>query len=84
MMEKTYWKDGVGFQTRAKIRPSDLEPELKPCPFCGSTAAHLSDLSGKLNEWQVKCDRCGSRTQRFREIFNCVSTWNTRIETEKA
>lgn len=47
-----------------------LEPELKPCPFCGSTHITRADNSNK-----VSCESCGAQV-----YWDCIDhiNWNRR------
>ncbi len=62
------------------------KPELKPCPFCGSTLIALEcyNISSDENPyWQICCDHCGAMSgkryveyeyvdQAFESITNAI------------
>lgn len=65
-----------------------MNPELKPCPFCGSSIApSLQDTeeAGRLptNDWQVVCDftnrGCGGSSGFRPTQEKAIELWNTRI-----
>ena len=41
--------------------------ELKPCPFCGTTATSLDEWNRVFSWYRVQCDnpKCGSRTRDY-------------------
>lgn len=59
---------------------------LKPCPFCGSDAALVSDpehlCSGNiLQMWRIEClgDECGVRTPKTCAKRTAVEMWDRRV-----
>jgi len=70
------------------------KPELKPCPFCGSTKIELEYYDKPAPYWQICCNNCGACTRReyvkyeyvnqaFESIANTiekvVNDWNKRV-----
>jgi len=73
------------------MNPSN--PEVKPCPFCGTTYIHVVDGSGY--RWRVaECTNCGARAGEVRVIrhegytaiqqetaawIDAMKEWNERV-----
>ena len=67
-----------------------MEPELKPCPFCGSSKTIVSPVSpedGRHTDRQVRCENCGARgpvaddaDAALTEWSDCATGWQP-IET---
>ena len=56
------------------------ETELKPCPFCGSEAAFLSETA------TIKCKKCGGAfivTNPLISRLEAVNAWNRRADNEQ-
>ena len=72
--------------------------ELKPCPFCGSTAVmercdkygqyHTKDigvvmLMGRdMSHKMVICERCGIRTKAYLTERGAFNAWNRRVDAD--
>jgi hypothetical protein len=50
----------------------EVEPELKPCPFCQVDAARMGTR-------YVMCDCCGARTRNCTSRNEAITAWNKRI-----
>lgn len=55
-------------------------PELKPCPFCGSTNA--IERETVTYQWVCLCDNCGASTAVYDEKDEAIEAWNRRVENE--
>ena len=51
------------------------EPELKPCPFCGSSDVAI--LKG-CELYTAKCNTCLARSQSVFSKSHAISLWNKR------
>lgn len=58
-----------------------FDPELKPCPFCGSSLVRVTTDD---DDTYVECDICGGRTQDTVSAPIAVALWNRRDEMDKA
>lgn len=56
----------------------DTMPDLKPCPFCGSTHIRLQRpvRDGQLI-WQARCATCGAELCHP-DRDHAITRWNTR------
>ena len=55
------------------------QPELKPCPFCGSEA----DISiRKFCFVKICCTKCFAETDGYKEIDEAYNAWNMRVNNE--
>lgn len=89
-LEKAY-KKGYDDALRKQSESKSKEPELKPCPFCGTSVKMLKipihEYSGCYN-FEVKCPHCGCSVDyidsdtiyRSEEeaIANVTKAWNER------
>lgn len=55
----------------------DDDIELKPCPFCGSTAGIYVSYEG---EYVVRCDYCRIGTVLTKNEQDAIELWNHRTE----
>ena len=55
----------------------DDDIELKPCPFCGSTAGIYVSYEG---EYVVRCDYCRIGTVLTKNEKDAIELWNHRTE----
>lgn len=57
-----------------------MTEELKPCPFCGSTATHHHQSAG--GDFAVECSDCGARGPLDTAFGGCdeYEAWNRRAE----
>ena len=53
-----------------------MEPELKPCPFCGGKA-HIEQYGTARQSTSYSCEDCGCRLETG-EVFNIGDDWNRR------
>lgn len=56
---------------------------LKSCPFCGNNEPRFVSYlqlyaSEKVPHYQVRCDRCGARTDISRSRELAIEAWNRR------
>ena len=71
---------------------TELERELKPCPFCGGEAGlnYVGEMDGNIRYLTayVVCRGCGTRTRSFivdgyygvmTTEQDAVETWNRRV-----
>ena len=59
-----------------------MKPELKPCPFCGSTPKLIDagwDMFDGLveNSFCVDCDKCDTSTSWYDTPEQAAKSWNT-------
>lgn len=63
------------------------QPELKPCPFCGSRGLTLVSFDpfdgymGDCRYFAVKCLNCGATIKELKPDV-CVEKWNRRTNNE--
>ena len=57
----------------------DDDIELKPCPFCGSTAGIYVSYEG---EYVVRCDYCRIGTVLTKNEQDAIELWNHRTEVK--
>lgn len=59
-------------------------PDLKPCPFCGSTHIRLQRpvRDGQLI-WQARCAACGAELCHP-DRDHAIARWNTRVDNLKS
>lgn len=55
-------------------------PELKPCPFCGSSEIALQQEYGHLPMFFVGCDNCGASASYTETEEEAIEAWNERKE----
>lgn len=55
----------------------DMDQELKPCPFCGSTA-ELRDDGDEYYPYWVNCNECVGCTGECPTKELAIKAWNTR------
>ena len=69
------------------------KPELKPCPFCGSTDVKIEENSieyedGEIEEdWLIECHGCGSAFIASNAGMPCtkdelIARWNRRADNQ--
>lgn len=56
---------------------SEININLKPCPFCGGHATMIYD---NQDGYQIYCDNCYIRTEDFDDKDECVKTWERRVK----
>jgi len=63
---------------RYRVTLEPIEPELKPCPFCGASGAYLGILHQPTH--RVWCKRCGVTTEMVGEMTraDAIAAWNRR------
>lgn len=66
------WQDSICPDWIAK------EPELKPCPFCGSTNLTIWE-STLSNTRHMRCKRCGARGPNATGRYGVIEGWNERL-----
>lgn len=58
-----------------------MENELKPCPFCGSTAIYY-EWTPKTKNTRVTCTKCHAEIVSLLESgYTAFLLWNSRNET---
>lgn len=55
----------------------DDDIELKPCPFCGSTAGLYVSYEGR---YAVRCNYCRIGTDLTKNEQDAIELWNHRTE----
>ena len=55
--------------------------ELKPCPFCGGTDLYI-DGGEFLQDFEVRCVKCGGRVCYFATKAEALAAWNRRVKDE--
>lgn len=55
----------------------DDDIELKPCPFCGSTAGLYVSYEGR---YAVQCNYCCIGTIHMKNKQDAIELWNHRTE----
>ena len=56
-------------------------PELKPCPFCGSENLTLKEIGGMYN-LAIECEdclACGSIKKDLDKGETAIAAWNRRV-----
>ena len=73
--------------TDCKLYQADpIEPELKPCPFCGGEAETVKVGARNGSSWfKVTCSRCeDGRTDMYTDMYTgedeAIAAWNRRAE----
>ena len=58
--------------------------ELKPCPFCGSTAKIREEMDGRSETYSIHCIGCDMHYTKFiwraRDKRDVVKEWNQRVD----
>jgi len=66
----------VGTEYEVTLTP--IEPELKPCPFCGGEAALFDDRNG-ARRYQVRCLDCSTGRTLWASVkADAIAAWNRR------
>ena len=84
--QETQERIGWPCADRYRVTLEPVEPELKPCPFCGGEA--LFDVSnparwGWGNDYHVvKCSDCGARIRPSSVKEQTTAVWNRRASNE--
>ena len=57
------------------------ETEIKPCPFCGGTAAIVRGCTHLNSKWQFKvyCKQCQVRQTLHKTKCGAIAEWNRRV-----
>ena len=58
--------------------------ELKPCPFCGSTAKIREEMDGRAETYSIHCRGCDMHYTKFvwraRDKRGVIKEWNRRAD----
>ena len=58
--------------------------ELKPCPFCGSTAKIREEMDGRAETYSIHCIGCDMHYTKFiwraRDKQDVIKEWNRRVD----
>ena len=76
-----FHEPGVEPFVRYHVTLEPIEPELKPCPFCGSTQPKVSndaDLHDHVPSWYVLCSHCGCKGPEHLTLDDAIEAWNRR------
>ena len=71
----------MGLLSGDEYRISNMEKELKPCPFCGSTDIEVEEYlpeSCCTKFWKVACTDCCGGFQSEHNKKEAVAIWNRR------
>ena len=73
---------GVEAGKRYRVTLEPIEPELKPCPFCGGEA-EIHIWPGRKNACNTAayCQDCDSRGPFAENDVDAIQTWNRREPT---
>lgn len=52
--------------------------ELKPCPFCGSTAIRRWGEQDNIIPW-IQCENCMVSTGTYETKEEAIEAWNRRV-----
>lgn len=55
---------------------SEIEIELKPCPFCGSNDVVFG--AGLEDEYYVECWDCSAKIESCKSLEEAITGWNCR------
>jgi Lar family restriction alleviation protein len=59
---------------------SEVEEELRPCPFCGSTPVMANNMESMRSlSYYVKC-ACGARFASALSVSAAAEMWNRRVK----
>ena len=58
------------------------QPELKPCPFCGSKAEVWISKYYCESFVKICCTKCFAETDGYKEIDEAYNAWNMRVNNE--
>lgn len=61
------------------LRRYNMDNDLKPCPFCGSTKQSIKHITF----YSIECSACGVSTLFFSVAADAKKAWNMRTEGEK-
>jgi Lar family restriction alleviation protein len=59
-----------------------MDPELKPCPFCGSTDVHLIENGYGKSEVSITCKDCNVWVDHMFDAMSkeeAIALWNRRV-----
>ena len=67
------------WRARVSVTLTPVEPELKPCPFCGgeAQAKHTDGSFGHDHVW-VRCLHCPAQTMAMDTEVEAIAAWNRR------
>ena len=54
---------------------------LRPCPFCGSAASHVTVSAGGAMGNKVRCGKCLAATRFVSNRAAGTKAWNNRMRT---
>lgn len=58
-----------------------MKGQIKPCPFCGGTDLYI-DGGAFLQDFEVRCMKCGGRVCYFNTRVDALAAWNRRVTDE--
>ena len=64
-----------GLKKTLEEMKGNIEPELKPCPFCGSDAKVVEWYTA----WFVQCHLCQSTSNFVDKREEAIEAWNRRV-----
>ena len=57
-----------------------VEPELKPCPHCGSDAEFIERPNKDGSRWYVMCNLCRAKSAEYADKVTAAKYWNRRLD----
>ena len=63
-----------------RTNPYEMEPELRPCPFCGKTDMLSLDNLTDETDYCIECERCHISQHAYFTHEGAIAAWNTRTD----
>ena len=81
-MTLTHAGTNMDFQPTGYSGQTNPLPELKPCPFCGSTDVHLIENDRGKSEVSITCKDCNVWVDHMFDAMTreqAIELWNRRM-----